>query len=251
MAVSFWSVARRPRWIAALILALGIAAGFAALGQWQISRSVENAHVAEGPDTETAVPLDRIAEPQQAVTPQQQGRMVTVEGEFVPGDAVALTGRSDGRGAQGAWLVGHLRTPDGVTLVVALGWAPDEEAALAAARPRAGSWTGRYLATEPASDSDFEAGERSAISVPELINVWDDTIPTYAGYLILADEWPGLEVIHAPPPDREASLNALNVFYAIEWVVFAGFAFYLWWRLVMDVLERERAGGGPEAAAVD
>jgi len=26
----------------------------------------------------------------------------------------------------------------------------------------------------------------------------------------------------------------MNVFYAVEWVVFAGFAFFLWWRLVAD-----------------
>jgi surfeit locus 1 family protein len=29
------------------------------------------------------------------------------------------------------------------------------------------------------------------------------------------------------------------VFYAIEWVVFAGFAVYLWYRLVKDQYERE------------
>ncbi|MEN9620072.1 MAG: hypothetical protein RL499_265, partial [Actinomycetota bacterium] len=33
-APDFWQVARRPRWIGALLLALAVAAGFAALGQW-------------------------------------------------------------------------------------------------------------------------------------------------------------------------------------------------------------------------
>jgi hypothetical protein len=37
----------------------------------------------------------------------------------------------------------------------------------------------------------------------------------------------------------DVSLNWLNVFYAIEWVVFAGFALYLWFRLVKDAWERE------------
>jgi hypothetical protein len=31
----------------------------------------------------------------------------------------------------------------------------------------------------------------------------------------------------------------LNIFYAIEWVVFAGFAVFLWYRLVRDAWERE------------
>ena len=52
---SFWAVARRPRWIAALLLCLGFAAGFAALGQWQLSRSVDNAQATDAPDTEDAV----------------------------------------------------------------------------------------------------------------------------------------------------------------------------------------------------
>jgi cyanate permease len=32
----------------------------------------------------------------------------------------------------------------------------------------------------------------------------------------------------------------LNIFYAIEWAVFAVFAFYIWWRMVRDAYEREQ-----------
>ena len=56
-------------------------------------------------------------------------------------------------------------------------------------------------------------------------------------------------------------LNWLNVFYAVEWVVFAGFAVFLWYRLVRDAVERERdeaeagraqaAPGHPAAAPTD
>jgi cytochrome oxidase assembly protein ShyY1 len=240
MASRFWIVARRPRWVAALLLCLAIAAGFAALGQWQLERSVENAHVAEAPDTEAAVPLESIAQPQTAVTPAQLGRTVTVEGDWIGADTIVLTDRNNGGPAQGAWLVGHLVTSDGATLVVALGWAPDAAVAASArdALP-AGPLTGRYLPGEPPSDSDFEAGEHSAISAAELINIWPDSQPAYSGYLISSAPPSGLERIFAPKPDREVSLNVLNVFYAIEWVIFAGFAVYLWYRLVRDVVERE------------
>jgi surfeit locus 1 family protein len=245
MASTFWAVARRPRWIAALLLCLGIAAGFAALGQWQLSRSIDNAQVADAPDTEVAVPLESIADPQTAVTPDQFGRTVTVAGQFVAEDFTVVTDRNNGADEHGAWLIGHLVDADGATVVVALGWAPDAEAALAAANPNgagavnAGTLTGRYLPSEVPSDSDFEAGERSAISVAELINVWPDAVPAYGGYLIADVAWPGLDRIVAPAPSREVSLNLLNVFYAIEWVIFAGFAVYLWYRLVRDVVERE------------
>lgn len=254
MASSFWVVARRPRWIATLLLALVIAAGFAALGQWQLQRSVDNAHVAEGADTEAVVPLESIAEPQTTVTPAQLGRTVTVAGSLVPGDFLAVTGRNNGGAEQGAWLLGHLVTADGATLVTALGWAPDADAALAAAGAAPAGpteLTGRYLPGEPPSDSDFEAGERSAVSPAELVNLWADAQPAYAGYLVSAEDWPGLERIYSPAPSREVSLNALNVFYAIEWAIFAGFAVYLWYRVVRDVVEREREDQAADGATID
>ena len=115
----------RPRWIAALLLCLGIAAGFAALGQWQLSRSVENADVADAPDTEVAVPLASIAEPQTEVTQPQLGRRVTVDG------------RRSSRRLHGAERAQQRRAPTGAgwsgtcvdrrrrrRLAVALGWAP-------------------------------------------------------------------------------------------------------------------------------
>jgi hypothetical protein len=61
----------------------------------------------------------------------------------------------------------------------------------------------------------------------------------YGGYVISDDPPPGLQQIPSPPPDREVSLNLLNLFYAAEWVLFAGFAVFLWWRLVRDEWEKE------------
>jgi surfeit locus 1 family protein len=244
----FWATARTPRWIAALLLSLAIAASFAALGQWQLDRSVENVQVVEI-DTETAVPLEQIAEPGRGVTDAQQGRVVTVSGELVPGDFVVLTDRDSGSGERGTWLVGHLVTDDGVSLAVALGWS-SESAPTASDLDRT-EWTGRYLPTEQPQSSDFEAGERSALAVPELINLWADPGPVYGGFLVPAEPLPGLEPIRADAPEREVALNWLNVFYAIEWVLFAGFAIYLWYRLVRDVVERADAEAGLVDATVD
>jgi cytochrome oxidase assembly protein ShyY1 len=237
MASTFWAVARRPRWIAALVLALAIAGGFAALGQWQLERSIDNAHVAEGPDTEATVPLPSIAQPQTPVTSDQLGRRVAVSGEFVAGDYLVVLDRNNGGEQHGAVLVGHLVTDAGVTLAVAIGWASSADGIERDAA--GGELTGRYLPSESPTDSDVESGVRSVISVAELINLWPDAVPAYGGYLVLDDPPAGLEPIYSPPPEREVSLNALNIFYAIEWAIFAGFAFYLWYRLVRDVVERE------------
>ncbi len=247
MASRFWAIARRPRWIAALLLCLGIAAGFSALGQWQLSRSIENVDT-DAPDTEVAVPLGSIAEPQTEVTQPQLGRRVTVEGELVPDDFTVLTGRNNGGSVDGAWLVGHLVTDEGVTLAVALGWAADADAGSAAVGALSpGRFEGRYLPSEAPTDSDFQAGERSALSVAELINIWPDAQPAYGGYLVLDQDWPGLDPIYSPAPVREIEFNLLNVFYALEWAIFAGFAIYLWYRLVRDVVEREAAQSPADA----
>jgi surfeit locus 1 family protein len=45
--------------------------------------------------------------------------------------------------------------------------------------------------------------------------------------------------------------NWLNVFYAIEWVVFAGFAVFLWFRLVRDAFEREHEEAEEARAEAD
>lgn len=236
-------MARRPRWIAALVLALAVAAGFAALGQWQLERSVEGGTVTEE-QTETPVTLTRIAEPQQPLRGDTIGQRVTAAGEFVVDDFLVLSGRIN-HADPGFWIVGHAVTPAGASLAVALGWAATEaeaDTALGAVRadPPNGELAGRYLMSESPEQSDFESGERSALAVAELINLW--TVPpdgVYAGYLVLADAPAGLETIDAPPPDTGVSLNLLNVFYAIEWVVFAGFAVFLWYRLVRDAVEAE------------
>lgn len=245
LASRFWAMARRPRWIAALVLCLGVAAGFAGFAQWQFERSIENAEVVEI-DTETAVPLDGIADPATGITEPQVGRTVTVSGELVQSDSVRLTGRTlDGRA--GSWLVGHLVTDDGVSLAVALGFLPD-----GAAVPDLGidrtEWVGRYLPSEEPQSSDFEAGEFSAMAVPALVNLWAEPGPVYGGFLVAEGAPAGYEQIVAEAPEREVALNLLNLFYAVEWILFGGFALYLWYRLVRDAVEREDEAAGTAAA---
>ena len=39
-----------------------------------------------------------------------------------------------------------------------------------------------------------------------------------------------------PPPQQ---VNWLNLFYSVEWIVFAGFALFIWWRMVKDDYRRD------------
>jgi membrane protein implicated in regulation of membrane protease activity len=49
----------------------------------------------------------------------------------------------------------------------------------------------------------------------------------------------GLVAIDSPPPIQQQTVNWLNIFYAAEWAIFAGFAVFFWYRLVKDAKEKE------------
>lgn len=246
-----WEVARRPRWIGVLVVCLAIAAAFAALGQWQLGRAVEDGTIIER-ETETVVALESVAEPQKGVSTEASGQLVEFEGRVVAGDFVVV-GERFNEGEAGYWLVARVETAEGA-VAVALGWAPSREAAASASSGVSlaeRSFSGRYLATEPPTEDDFENGEQKSVSVAALVNQWREAPDTvYGGYLTLDAATPGLETIDSPAPRSDVELNWLNIFYAIEWVIFAGFAIFLWFRLVKDEWEREQEDAA-EAAQSD
>jgi cytochrome oxidase assembly protein ShyY1 len=257
-APTMFQVGRRPKWIGALVLALAIAGGFAALGQWQLARSIESGIVSDA-ESEVPAPLESIATPNAPLTTDEVGQLVDADLTFVAGDSVILADRLI-QSNRGSWVVAHAVTGDGTSIAVALGWAADEDAAAAAIAEFESSTpsqpthvSGRYLQSESPQESDFEAGKRTALSVAELINLWAEAPDgVYGGYLVLDEAPTGLETIPTPPPNREVSLNLLNVFYAVEWVIFAGFAVFLWWRLVRDEWEKEHGvRQGREAGRAD
>jgi len=243
-----WSVARRPRWIAMLALALVIAGGFAALSQWQLSRAIATGTVVERA-TETAVPLTGLVKPQSEVTDASNGQMVTASGNWVDGDYIVLSKRLN-RGSDGYWVVGHLAVDTGTStagLPVALGWTPSEKQATKVAKELsvrdhdAVTVIGRYLNSEAPQSTDFEHGQLSSLAAGTFANLWKAMDPDgmYGGFVVIHEHIAGLDRIDSPAPSAEVELNWLNIFYAIEWVVFAGFAFFLWYRLVKDTWERE------------
>ena len=254
--MSVWSVARQPRWIGALVVTLAIAAGFVLLSQWQIGRSIDEATVIER-QTERVVPLESVAAPSGTVTSESAGQLVEVAATIVPGDVSVISGRLN-FGSEGYWVTAHAVTSAGASLAIAAGWADSEDAAAAAADILRGTsgetitLVGRYLPSEGSYDDDFESGERSAMAVATLLNEWTvepDTV--YGGYLVVEGPLAGLEQIDSPEPSSDVTLNWLNVFYAIEWVVFAGFALYLWYRLVRDAWERQQLEAEEVAAGTD
>jgi surfeit locus 1 family protein len=241
---SMWEVARRPRWIAALVFALAVAALFAWLGHWQLDRSVVSLRPVNT-GTETSRVLSDVAKPQSEFPDRLTGQKVTVEGSFAPGDFRVVSDRLDG-GRSGYWLIGRfVDRADGSSLAVALGWgetaaqARQAEAAVPLA-PAVETLAGRYLPSEASSDGKYQQGLETVVSVPQLINEWQGfSGSVYDGYVVDGRGWGGLAAISSPPPIDKATVNWLNIFYAVEWAIFAGFAIFLWYRLVRDAFERE------------
>lgn len=254
----------RPRWIGALVLAMAVSAGFAWLGQWQLGRAIDSGTEVVSP-TEHMAQLTSVVKPNGPIREAATGQLVTATGSFTPRDYTIIADRLN-RGKTGYWVAGHftLSAPDAagnpVALAVARGWAPSHAAAAAVvqrlhSQPASRvTITGRLLPTEAPvfPDPGVDPQRMTSMSAAHLLNVWTDVdgADVYEAYVVEHQRVAGLEPIYSPPPIQQVTLNWLNVFYAVEWAVFAGFALYFWYRVVKDAKEREDDERA-EAAAAD
>jgi len=246
----------RPWWIGMLAFALIVAAVFAWLGQWQLGRAIDTDPAPPGA-TENVQPIADVTAPGEYLPEPLVGQRVEVAGSFVAGDFLVVSSRFNG-GVEGYWVTGQLRVdpstaiPDPTSLAVALGWTDDRTAADAAASAlnadpgAAVELTGRLISDEgpalPAAGA--AATEMTRMSPAALLGWWHDTsgLNVYRPYLVAdgGETLPeGLAAIDSPAPDEGSNVNWLNIFYAVEWAIFAGFAFYMWYRLAKDAWEKE------------
>lgn len=76
--------------------------------------------------------------------------------------------------------------------------------------------------------------------------MWE--VSSYPGFVAATSEVSGgvtiplgddVKALNIPPQPPAEQVNWLNLFYAVEWVVFAGFSIFIWWRLVKDDYHRD------------
>ncbi len=244
----------RPAWIGMLLLCLLVAGVFAWLGQWQLGRAIDTDPLPPGA-TEEVRPLAEVAQPGEYLPEPLVGQRVQASGRLIPGDFLIVESRFNDD-VEGYWVTGQLRldrsetTTDAPTSVaVALGWAPTEEVAREAVERLEGeasvsvAVTGRLISDEgpvpPPPGADPQTMTR--MSPAMLLGQWQDVdgLFVYRPYIASEEPFGGLDAITSPAPEAGSSVNWLNIFYALEWAVFAGFAFYLWYRLAKDAWEKE------------
>ena len=245
--VSFWQVARRPKWIGGLAVALLVAVTFSLLMQWQLSRTFSTVGI-ENLD-QVAVDLSALAEPGMPISSPVYDRLVKFDAELESENLYIVQGRIQLTGEQtqrGYWLIGRALTQD-ASITLALGFSEDLQAAQSA---KTILESGQNLDLklqglfEPTEAVKAPVGELlGSVSLAQLVNLYSgEALETYPGYVILQDgfEAPGLTQVSIGLQQQRTQVNWLTAFYAIEWAFFAIAAFYLWGRLVMDERNRER-----------
>ncbi len=250
---TFFKVATRPKWIGALLLALSIAAVFALLAQWQADRTYR--YVPKTPVSHSVVKIEDLAKSSAPFYSKQADRLVEVQATPIPGLAYAIANRNqlDGNGGSknGFWLVRPATTDQGKFITLALGWFASKAEAKAHADAYKNlaedmslrTYKGIYEPSEdprPASSNVFES-----LSVAQLINQpqLPENIDAFAGFVIVQEPATEGEKIIIGRNPGETIFNWLTAFYALEWSVFAGFAVFLWARLVKDEVIRIKSEG--------
>ena len=256
-----WSqVARRPKWIFGLFLALAIAAVFALLGQWQLERSFTEVQPED--QNQKPVVLIESEKPGAPLTPIAANKRVKAELMLDTQNVFIVANRlqrTNNEVVSGYWVIANssVLLEDGdstASLSVGIGFAESLTVAETARAELMVSiqaqafleQTGRYLQTEgpePVTDPT-KPYLLESFSLAQLVNLYKgDNLQSLAGFMVLDSE-PGfgLETIVIAPPEAGTQVNWLTLFYALEWALFAGFAVFLWWRLVEDARIRELQG---------
>lgn len=252
-----------------LVVCLSIATVFVLLSRWQLSSS-EQGRVVFDPAKEVVRPLEDVVPAGEPALASFADQAVQIRGRYVEGSTVMIPNRIHD-GETGWWVVQALevtdsadRWPDaGSTMVIAVvrGWVPDAHGGHHSdAASQDVVVVGRFLPPEaPVSTEGLTDDTYASLSPAQLTNVWD--APVYSGFVVAwseshPPETPQLGEGHTLPQHSslltdqvqavrvdqqpaDHSVNWLNVFYAVEWLVFAAFALWIWARFVADMHRRQ------------
>ncbi|MDY3049462.1 MAG: SURF1 family cytochrome oxidase biogenesis protein [Rothia sp. (in: high G+C Gram-positive bacteria)] len=262
-----------PRWLLGLLAVLALASGFVMLSAWQLNSSTLGM-VSADPAKDKVQPFEQVLAPYQVLTQANVDSMVEVTGSYLPASSYLVEGKlKDGQ--EGYWVLA-LFIPEGSQQVktslgqgprgiaVARGWTA--EAQIPQEPEGQITLAGRLVANDPPLTSQDLSEENrgkervlASANSSYLTNVWNAAL--YNGILTLDSEALGptplteqgslspsaslldgggqLQPVGAEQVTDD-SVDWLNIFYALEWLVFAGFALFLWFRLLKDSAQRQQ-----------
>ncbi|MFE7506451.1 SURF1 family protein [Promicromonospora sp. NPDC057488] len=267
---TFLQVAKQPRMIGLLLVFVLAAFVCGRLGAWQLDRAYERAELAAQQEAAEAVAagpawLGDVLAPQESFLGELVGREVRVTGEYDQSGTLLVPGRAL-EGRVGYLVLTPFRVSDDGTggaswadlsgppvLALVQGWVADPaDAAALTLPPGEVTVTGWLQAGESTSGSAAVVdGQTDHIALSALVNEWGG--PIYTGYLVAtkgpgSPEEGGVAALPRPTIDGGSGANLQNIFYALQWWLFGGFAVLLWVRLVRDEMAGGRRGGAPTDA---
>jgi surfeit locus 1 family protein len=226
-----------PRYWGGHLLVVVAVVAATLLGLWQLDAWRERrADAARDLTQAQPEPLDDVMGPDDPFPGRSVGQPVTVSGTWVPTGTVFVSGREHD-GVDGFWMVTPLAVgaADAPAIPVVIGWVADPDQAPAPPQGTA-DLTGWLQPPEGTGDRDDDPTDDvlPQLRIADVVQRVDQDL--YSAYAVAQDGVDGLPAADlAQLPDAGRFTAVRNLFYALEWWVFGGFALFLWWRWVSEL----------------
>lgn len=237
----------KPRWLVLLAVLVVVLVTFTRLGMWQLSVAQDDAarQARAEAAAQPVVAVDEVLAPNAAYTERAAMRRVTATGSYDAARGFLVAGRLLA-GEPGHWVVTPLVLDGtGARLVVVRGFVtgPDD---VPPAPPGTVTVTGTLAPGEsPATGSVPPEGQRGSIDLAVLANEWPPGLYNAFVFAETEDPAPVAAPTRIPPPEPSGEVDWRNLGYALQWWVFAGFAVFMFWRLVREDHVRDRQAAAP------
>lgn len=234
-----WAQLRSPRWLILTVVVVAASVGFGFASHWQYQRAVAQVD-AQQAAASVPVPLADLVPTQGEVPSASLGRMAEVSGEYVADAWVVNRAAPDG--TPGVWLVSALDDGSGILTAVLRGWLPTAQSPgnqTVGVQGRVSSDENFYTdVAAPGPD------ELVAITNEGLAQIWQQ--PVRPGYVVLVAQEPVLTAADPVPVPAVFGTQSgggfpwQNAGYAVQWLVFIGFAGFMYVKWFRDDLDRAR-----------
>lgn len=237
----------KPRWLILLVVLVAVVITFTRLGLWQLAVARDDAaqQAAAEAAARPVVALEEVLAPHAPYTEEAAMRRVTVTGTYDVAREFLVPRRLLG-GTEGSWVVTPLVVEStGARIAVVRGFLPATEPEPPAAPTGTVTVTGTLAPGESPADGPLAEGQRGSIDLAALANEWPPGL--YSAFVLAADEEPAPDRVptRIPPPQPSGDIDWRNLGYALQWWVFAGFAVFMYWRLVREDHQRDRQAAAP------
>jgi cytochrome oxidase assembly protein ShyY1 len=231
-----------PRWLARSLLGVVLLAACVALGVWQWDRAQATLD-AEYAALEVPVSVGDLAPAGADLPGENVGRPVFATGRYAEPPLYVSNRSLDGR--KGFWVLSPLDLADGSQVAVLRGWLPE------IANVPIGDVTVNGV-MQPYenfyADSTAKNGVIVSMSRDEIVAAWGADVR--AGIVNLNSQEPALAGDPIPVPSTVqlggVGFPLQNFFYALQWLIFAGFVVFFWWRWIgMDLRELKQRKEAP------